>query len=213
VELSSHLRFLKGYFENPTAVGALTASSKALAAAICEPFRRSPHPARVLEVGAGTGAITRYLGWILGDEDELDICEIDPKFVDVLRETVLTRAEFEPAVSAGRVRLMCAPVQKLKYEARYDFIVAGLPFTCFELSVVEEVFEVVRRMLKPNGVFSYYEYVGFRKTSRLLSVGRRRKRVKAVSRFLAAHIRKHQFERRTVLANFPPAHARHMRFD
>jgi phospholipid N-methyltransferase len=213
VELHAHLEFLKGYLHNPTLVGAITASSRALAAAVCEPFRRSPHAAKVLEVGAGTGAITRYLGSILGDQDELDVCEIDPRFVKVLRETVLARSEFEPALSAGRIRLVCAAVQDLPHDAGYDFIICGLPFSCFELADAQSAFTVMRRMLKPEGVLSYYEYVGFRKVSRLFSIGRRRRRTREVSRFLTQNIRRHQFEHRTVLQNFPPAHARHLRFD
>ncbi len=213
VEQNGHIAFLKGYLQRPHRVGAIAASSQALAAAICEPFRRHPHPARVLEVGAGTGAITRYIGTILGELDELDICEIEPKFVDFLHATVLTRAELSAAVDTGRVRVLCAPVQKLSHDKRYDFIVCGLPFTCFELGDVQEAFAVMQRMLKPGGVMSYYEYVGFRKTSRLFSIGRRRRRVKVVSAFLRRTIRKYQFDRRTVFQNFPPAHARHLRFD
>jgi phospholipid N-methyltransferase len=213
VDQNAHIAFLKGYLQKPHLVGAVSASSQALASAICEPFRRHPHPARVLEVGAGTGAITRYLGTILGEQDELDICEIDPRFVDFLHATVLTRPEFCAAVDTGRLRVLCAPVQKLRHEKRYDFIVCGLPFSCFELSDVQEAFAVMQRMLKPGGVMSYYEYVGFRKASRLFSIGRRRRRIKVVSAFLKRTIRKHQFERRTVFQNVPPAHARHLRFD
>jgi hypothetical protein len=60
---------------------------------------------------------------------------------------------------------------------------------------------------------SYYEYVGLRKLSTWFSVGRSRDRVRAVSSYLAQAHRDYQFDRRTVLQNFPPAHARHLCFD
>lgn len=210
--LEARLRFLKGYLWSPAQVGAIGPSSRALAAALCEPFRRFSGYARVLEVGAGTGAVTRHLGSLLSATDELDICEINADFADILEHDVLTHADLAPGVAAGRVRLLCSAVQELTYENRYDFVISGLPLTAFELSEVQEVFGVIRRCLKPGGVFSYFEYLALRKTSRLFSRGPRRTRIRAVSAYLSRNIRDHQFERRTVLQNLPPAYARHLRF-
>jgi len=206
------IEFFRSYMREPNVVGAVTPSSRALAAAICEPFRRFEGPARVLEVGAGTGPITRYLGTILDDDDELDICEIQPVFARILSEQVLTNPDFAPRVAAGRVRLYPQPVQSLPYESRYDFVISGLPLTAFELPLVEQVFAVIRRALKPGGVVSYFEYVGLRRLSRALAIGKKRARIREVSSFLTDNIRRHQFQCRTILRNLPPAHARHLRF-
>ena len=70
--LEQRWRFLRGYLQTPHVVGALSPSSKQLAEALCAPYRRAESPVSVLEVGAGTGAITRYLGTILRDRDRLD---------------------------------------------------------------------------------------------------------------------------------------------
>ena len=191
----------------------MTPSSRALAAALCNPFRQRVSAATVLEVGAGTGAVTRYLGALLGSEDELDICEVEPDFADIIERDVLTRGEFAPAIAEGRVRIMRVPVQELTHENRYDFIISGLPLNAFELRDVKDIFNVVRRSLKPGGVFSYFEYVGLRRTTRAFAVGKQRKRILTVSTYLSHRIRKHQFDRRTVLQNLPPAHARYLRFD
>lgn len=211
--LHHRLRFLTGYFRNPHIVGALSPSSPALAAALCEPFRRCDRPATVLEIGAGTGAITRYLGPLLGEKDALDVCELHPDFADILERDVLTKPEFAPGVETGRIRLLRQPVQDLTFENRYDFIISGLPLTAFKLRDVRDVFRVIRRSLKPDGVLSYFEYVGLRRTSRLLSLGRRRTRIQWVSAYLSRNIRDHQFDRTIVLQNIPPAHARHLRFE
>ena len=213
LNLAHQWRFLTGYLRAPNTVGALAPSSRALAEALCAPFRRCAEPARVLEVGAGTGAITRHLGTLLGERDQLDICEIRADFVDILRRDVLTGGNFAPAVANGRVRLLQAAVQELACDDPYDFIISCLPFSSFELRDVQEIFEVVRRGLKPDGVFCYFEYIGFRTASRWLSFGRRRNRVRSVSAFLSKNIRDHQFSQRIVVRNFPPATARYLRFN
>ncbi len=211
--LVRRLQFLRSYLRQPGVVGSISPSSLALASALCDPFRQSDQPACVLEVGAGTGAVTRHLGRILGDSDTLDICEVKHDFVEALRKDVLSHRNFVPAVTSGRVQLLRVPVQEIEHKDRYDFVISGLPFTAFKLQEVLDVFRVVRRLLKPGGVFSYFEYVGIRRTSRLLSMGNRRERIRGVSSYLSNNIRSHQFQRHTVLRNFPPAHARHLRFD
>lgn len=213
MSVSHRWRFLKAYLSNPDTVGAVTPSSPGLAAALCEPFRRYRQPARVLEVGAGTGAVTRHLGKLLCDGDELDICEVETEFADILERDVLTRSDFVPAMNTGRVRLIRAAVQDLPGQDCYDFIISGLPLNAFELSDVQDVFSVIRKSLKPGGTFSYFEYVGLRRTARWLALGKRRKRIRSVSSYLTDHIRSHQFARRTVLSNFPPARARYLKFD
>lgn len=213
MDLRHRLRFLKEYLAAPNCVGAVAPSSRALAAALCEPYRRFSGRATVLEVGAGTGAVTRHLGSLLGEEDELDICEIHPQFADILQRDVLSGRTFAGGMASGRIRLLRQPLQQLNHDARYDFVISGLPLTAFDLRDVQDVFAVIQRCLKTGGVLSYFEYVGLRRTSRTLAVGRQRDRIRAVSAFLSDHIRSHQFERRTVLQNFPPAYARHLRFD
>jgi phospholipid N-methyltransferase len=153
------------------------------------------------------------MGTILGPDDELDICEIQPDFAGILERDVLTNRDFAPLVASGRVRLFQSPVQDLPYEDRYDFVISGLPLTAFELPLVEEVFAVIRRAIKPGGVLSYFEYVGLRRLSVALSLGSKRSRIRKVSDYLSDNIRTHQFDRRTVFRNLPPAHARHLRFE
>ncbi|MHC4695189.1 MAG: class I SAM-dependent methyltransferase [Planctomycetota bacterium] len=212
-DLRRRWRFLSRYLRDPKTVGAVGPSSRALAAALSDPFKLRTRPARVLEVGAGTGAITRHLGGLLAEDDELDICEKHPDFARILERDVLARADFRPAIQSGRVRLLHLPVQELTHENRYDFVISGLPLTAFGLRDVHDVFKVIRRSLKPGGIFSYFEYVGLRRTSRLLWLGKQRRRIRMVSAYLSKHIKRHQFDTRTVLRNFPPAHARHLRFD
>jgi len=213
MKLSHSISFLQRYLEQPRSGGAIAPSSSHLCGAVCEPFRKRDKPARVHEAGAGTGAVTRVLGRYLGPEDRLDVCEIAPSLADIVERDVLTMPCFRRAVAEGRVRLLRRPAQDLGDVGPYDYIVSGLPFTAFELDTIKHVFDVMKRSLKPDGVFSYYEYVGLRRTSAALAVGKNRQRARAVSSFMTETIREHQFARHTVLGNLPPAHARHLRFN
>ena len=178
-----------------------------------EPFRSRTRPARVLEVGAGTGAVTRHLGFELGEEDELTVCEPHPDLARHLNHEVLSQSQFRRAVLERRVSVRACPVEEMDGDHRFDYIIAGLPFTAFELSQIESILTTVRRMLRPGGVFSYFEYVGMRRLKRQLSLGAGRRHNRAVSALLDDHIGRYEVARRTVLANVPPAHARHWRFD
>lgn len=210
--LSRRFKFVAAYLRDPQVIGAVAPSSRSLAKALCVPYESASRPATVLEVGAGTGPVTRELGRILRPEDRLDICEISGDLADILERDVLGNTNFAEPIAEGRVRLLRSAVQDIQSDRQYDFVISGLPFTSFELSVVQDVFGVIRRLLKPDGVFSYFEYAGIRRTSRMLALGRQRSRVRSVSAYMAKNIRAHQFAQRLVLSNLPPARARHLRF-
>jgi phospholipid N-methyltransferase len=197
----------------PERVGAVLPSSRWLASALTAPFSRRQAPARVLEVGAGTGPVTRRLARLLGPADRLDICEVDAKFVRLLQRTVLAAGPLAHAHAQGRVRLLHCPVQDIEAADRYDYVISGVPLNALASGEVETILNAIERSLRPGGVFSYFEYVGAR---RLLSVSpdrRARRRIRAINRVLNRRIRSHQVARRVVLANIPPAHARHWRFE
>jgi len=187
-------------------------SSRALAAALCEPYRRSAKRAVILELGAGTGPVTRHIGTLLGPRDELDICEINPDFADVIERNVLTNDDFASSVSEGRVRLLRLPAQDLNSERRYDFVICGIPFTSLDLALVQEIMAAIRHGLKARGAFSYFEYLGLRRLVRTFAPFDR-KRFREVSDYMSGNIADYQFEQKLVWGNVPPARVRYLRFD
>ena len=211
--IETQLRFFGNFLKEPNRVGAVAPSSSRLCAALCGPARAFAGPRYILEVGAGTGAATRQIGRLLTKADRLDICEISDRFADILERDVLSAPEFARHVKAGRVRLLRMPVQELPGERQYDFILSGLPLTSFALREVEAVFEVIRRVLKPGGVFSYFEYMWLRRTKRVLAVGPKRQQIRDVSAYLTQTLRRHRFAKSQVFRNLPPAYAHHLRFD
>ncbi|NOX59235.1 MAG: methyltransferase domain-containing protein [Planctomycetes bacterium] len=204
--------FLKTYVRSPSITGAIAPSSRGLARALTAPLREYRTPARVLEVGAGTGAVTRVIGECLGSEDRLDVCEIQTELADILDAGVLAEGALAGARDDGRVRLIRSPVQDIEADNTYDFVISGLPFTAFQLEDAREILNVIRASLKPEGVFSYFEYIALRYFSRTFGFKATRQRVKAVSSLMDELILTHQIGRQAVLFNIPPAYARHLVF-
>ena len=80
------------------------------------------------------------------------------------------------------------------------------------MALVREIFGGYRRLLKPAGVLSYFEYLGIRKVKMLLVNRRVRRRLHVLSRMLQRRIKAFQIMEQWVFFNVPPAVARHLRF-
>jgi phospholipid N-methyltransferase len=190
--------------------GSILPSSGALARALTSPLCRRHGPAQVLEVGPGTGAVTGAILRELRPGDRLDIVEINADFVALLRR----RFDEEPLWRARReqTRLIHAPLQEVEGEGRYDYVISGLPLNNFPVPLVREIFAAYRRLLRPGGVLSYFEYLLIRSLKMLLLRGDERARLRALSRLLEGEIAAHQIREQWVFPNVPPAVARHFRF-
>jgi phospholipid N-methyltransferase len=203
---------LRRYLTAPATIGAIAPSSQRLARALAAPFLARTRPARVLEVGAGTGAITRFLGEHLRPGDELDVCELQPELAELLERDVLGVEPLASAQAAGQVRLIRGSVEAIDAPGYYDFIVCGLPFTAFAAADVRRILAVIERNLTPGGVFSYFEYRGVRRLACTFRRGEGGRRVRRVSRLMDRRIAQHEIRRRAVWWNLPPAWGRHWVF-
>ena len=108
-----------------------------------------PKEARVLEIGAGTGAITMELirrGWT---SDRLSICEYDQDFAAILRE----RFPGYPVACADA----CAANTFLK-EQSIDCVVSGLPLRNFSSDFKQQLIESLRSIITPGGSMVQYTY-------------------------------------------------------
>ena len=190
--------------------GSILPSSRALGRALVSAARKAASPRRILEVGPGTGAVTAEILRVLRPGDRLDIVEINPHFVQLLER----RFREEPAFARHRdqVRLLHRPLQQVPGEAVYDFMISGLPLNNFPVALVREIFAGYERLLKPEGVLSYFEYLGIRNLKMLLVSKKERRRLHVLTRMLERRIRTYQIGEERVFFNVPPAVARHFCF-
>lgn len=202
--------FVGQFRSQSTTTGSIMPSSRALGRALTRPVRGMAPPRKILEVGPGTGAVTRVLVEALRPGDTLDIVEINAAFVDVINR----RFADEPAFQRVREQTTVhhRPLQEMPGEAVYDFLISGIPLNNFARPLVEDIFASYRRLLKPGGVLSYFEYAGIRAMKRPLVGSAERGRLDDIHEFLTGQIASHQVGSDFVLMNVPPAIARHLRF-
>jgi phospholipid N-methyltransferase len=208
--LAESRAFLRQFRTQYFTTGSVLPSSRALGRALVRHVHASPPPRKILEVGPGTGAVTRVLVEAIRPGDALDIVEINGAFVDVLKQ----RFAEEPAFARVKeqTRILHRPLQEVPGEAVYDFVISGVPLNNFPIPLVEDIFASYRRLLKPGGVLSYFEYAGIRGVKKKVVGASERKRLADLDVFLKDKIRDYQFAKDLVLMNVPPAYARHLRF-
>jgi phospholipid N-methyltransferase len=203
-------QFRRHYFTT----GSILPSSRGLGRALASPMRRDggppDPPRRILEVGPGTGAVTCEILRQLTPGDRVDIVEINEHFVDLLKRRFNEDGLF--CSKREQVSIIHAPLQELAGEGIYDYMISGLPLNNFPLALVREIFRAYERLLKPEGVLSYFEYLWIRSAKRLFVSRPERRRLHVLSRFLERRIQAYQFREDWVFLNIPPAVARHLRF-
>lgn len=163
----------------------------------------------VLEVGAGTGAITRALAARLGPEDRLDAVELNARFADMLK-TALADDSVLAAV-ADRVRVIAGSITEIDLDRRYDAIISGLPFMNFDPVEVQAILDRYLEALVPGGRLTIYGYLGTQVVGRLVGSRPEVARGRAVSAVLTDFERRYGRDRAVVWSNLPPARIRYLR--
>jgi phospholipid N-methyltransferase len=206
VECGDFFREFRRHFQT---TGAILPSSRFLARALVKPLRLPRTPSRILEVGPGTGSVTREIARRLLPDDRLDAVEINGRFVKMLEARLQTDKVLRPR--CDQIHVIHAAVQDLLGDSVYDFIVSGLPLNNFPVVLVREIFSTYTRLLKPGGMLSYYEYTLLRHLKTPFVGRRERRRLFRVGRVLRGYIRNFQVRRERIFINVPPATVRHLR--
>jgi len=200
-------RECRRHFRN---TGAIMPSSRFLARALVSELRRPRGPSRILEVGPGTGSVTREILRYLQPGDQFDAVEINRHFIDVMQRRLDQDWSFHRY--RDQIHLIHAAVEELIGEGVYDFIVSGLPLNNFPVSQVRQIFRAYDRLLKPGGTLTYYEYVFIRQLKTPFVDRRERRRLWGVGQVVGGYIRNYQVRRQRILINVPPATVRHLCF-
>lgn len=173
------------------------------------PLRERTGAARVLEIGPGTGAVTRHIVGLLGPEDRLDLVELNEAFADNLERKFTDEPGYRDV--RDRARLHRCRLQDFEYDAPYDFVISGLPLNNFDAQSVGDIFEIYFRLLASGGVLSYFEYMYVRPLRRLVSRGEERQRLTRLDQIMQPYLARHGFHKNWVFANMPPAWVQHLR--
>jgi phosphatidylethanolamine/phosphatidyl-N-methylethanolamine N-methyltransferase len=207
--LADQIEFFRQFRERFCTTGAVAPSSRFLAKAMTEPLSKRTGPVRVLEVGPGTGAVTRHVCRLLRDGDQFDLVELNPRFVEILNGRFNGHADYRRVAHVAAVHHL--PLQEFRAPEPYDFIISGLPLNNFPVSLVEEVFGAFFSLLKPGGVLSYFEYMYVRPMRRLVAKSEEKERLEGLENVIRRYQGPHRFRQDWVFVNVPPAWVQHLR--
>lgn len=219
--ITDHFAFFREFRRQFETTGSITPSSRFLARALCRPLERREHagagtsagdaarPVRILEVGPGTGAVTRRIVSLLRPGDVLDLVELNPEFVAVLKR----KFSSDFAEAADQSTVYERSLEAHDSDAPYDFVISGLPLNNFPPDLVERIFEAYFRLLAPTGTLSYFEYMFIRPLRRSIGHRRERARMTEVNAVIRPYLDRNRFQRDWVFVNFPPAWVQHLRHE
>lgn len=202
-KLPESLVFLREGITNFHHTGTFCATSKWAASALTSVLhdKRRP-PLNILEVGAGTGAVTMRILDEMLEGDILVVCELNSRFMSKLKERLKEHPDYERL--KGQIEFFEGPIQDLPEGRRFDAIVSALPFLNFNLSTVIEIFDKLERLSKPETVMTYYEYVGLRRLGKIVSPPQRKARIKELDRYFGLRHRASRIGRKRVWLNLLP---------
>ena len=207
--LKDYWEFLRQFRERFETTGAVAPSSQFLAKAMTVPLKLRAGPTRVLEVGPGTGAVTKRIVRLLKPDDVFDLVELNESFADMLRLRFEKDAKYRAVAERSTVHV--CPIQEFKANKPYDIIISGLPLNNFPSDLVREIFQQFFRLLAPGGTLSYFEYMYVRPLRKFVAAPPEKKRLTELDCIANEYLVKHRFDRSWVFVNMPPAWVQHLR--
>ena len=194
--------------------GAVLPSGRALCRALSHYVRNGEAaaagvPRRILEVGPGTGAVSVQIARDMRPGDRLTLVERNEQFVEHLRQQLATSPAFDGV--RDRIDLLHCSVEDIAEHEPYDLIVSGLPLNNFSVELVDSLVSKLKRLLAPDGVLSFFEYVAIRRAKAIVSLRADRVRLSGIERILSELLGENEVRRDLVLANVPPAWVHHVR--
>lgn len=152
-DLAERLAFLRGYLRAPGAVGSVTPSSISLGREMAR-LARVGSAGSVLELGAGTGSVTRALLEALPPSARLWAFEIDGEFARRLR------ARFDDArlEVVERSAADAPAVMERAGVPAVDAVVSALPFSLLGRDVSRGVLDAAARVMRPGAALVALQY-------------------------------------------------------
>jgi len=209
VRFKERLAFWRQFQDQFASTGAIQPSSRFLARAMTEPLRdqRPAGGVRIVEMGPGTGAVTRRIVEAMFPNDRLDCFELNPDFADYLRQLVASDPSF--AARRQQIRIHTGDAGRAQITEPADFVICSVPLNNLPGEAVSAILEAGRRVLAGQGWFTYFEYVLLPRLHRATAAASERDRILAVRELKSAFHTDAAWSQ-LVLLNLPPARAVHV---
>jgi phospholipid N-methyltransferase len=144
--------FFSAFLKQTKNIGAIAPSSRFLVKKMLEPIDFKTVKC-IVEFGPGTGSITHELLNLMPEDAILLAFEINADFCEILSH-----------IKDPRLRIISDTAENIELYLRennitkVDYIVSSLPFAMIPNGIVKNILSVVKKVLKPTGMFLQYQY-------------------------------------------------------
>lgn len=146
------LLFLKRWLKHPLQLGSVTPSSRTLSRLVAKHAQEADQNGYILELGAGTGRLTRALIESGVSPDRIYALELDKEFFDFLDAAI-------PGIHAIHGNAIDAPrLLPKKVIGKITTVVTGLPFTSIPLEVQKKIIDSCFEVMAPNCQMLQFTY-------------------------------------------------------
>jgi phospholipid N-methyltransferase len=149
--MNENIQFLQAFLKNPLKVGAITPSSPELAQRMLDGIEPSPDNI-VLELGVGTGAITKHLRARVPDNSSYLGIELDRNLVRTLRRNFR-----DMEIVCGNAR-DASEIHRRSGLGKVGSIVCCLPFVSLPNEVGEQILLEADRFMQKGCTFRTFQY-------------------------------------------------------
>ena len=158
VTFSSQIDFFKAWLKHPLRVGTFTQSSRFLAESLVKPINF--HKAKcIVELGSGTGNVTKKIIEKMAPDCLLFCLEIDTRLVNRMKRQIIdekiriiedSAENFPSYLNEGGFK-------------KADYILSGLPITSLPKQLTRKILNLSIENLNENGCFIQLQYSPVRK--------------------------------------------------
>ncbi len=149
--MNENLQFLQAFLKNPAKVGAIAPSSPDLAAQMLKGIEPDDHNI-VLELGVGTGAITKFIRDVVPSRDSYLGLELDPNLVKTLNKNF------------PDMNIICgnaADAYSIHQESalgKVRYVVCCLPFVSLPKEISESVLVEIQKFMDEGCELRIFQY-------------------------------------------------------
>lgn len=148
--MKDSLLFLGKFLKHGTAIASLAPSSPWLSRTTVRNIDWDRTKVLV-ELGAGTGPITKVLAEKARPDCRVVVLERDPDFARILRERFRGYSNFD--VVEGDVRDLTSILERLGI-SQVDAVISGLPVPSFPKDLQRDLFRAIKKILVPDGTYN-----------------------------------------------------------
>ncbi len=149
--MNENIEFLQAFLKNPGKVGSIKPSSPELAQKMIEGIVPDKNNA-VLELGVGTGAITKFLQELVSDDKSYLGIELDRDLVRLLR-----RNFHDMQIVRGNA-VDTAAIHERSGIGKIGYVICCLPFVSLPNEVGEQIMLQIDKFMQQGCTFRTFQY-------------------------------------------------------